>query len=243
MNSPQPDTKTAQLTQSAVMPRHIGVIPDGNRRWAKQHGKNSLEGHKAGYATMHKLVDVAIERGIEVVTTYAFSTENWSRSQEEVGYLMKLLRQALAQDVKRYHAKNVRLRFLGSRSDLDSGLVKTIQEAERLTERNSAITLNICFNYGGRQSIVEAVQRLVERGATAADITEDTLGAALETAAQPAPDLIIRTSGEQRTSNFLVWEAAYSELYFADVLWPDFSAAELDKALAEYARRQRRFGA
>lgn len=224
---------------ASIVPRHLGIIPDGNRRWAKQHGKPTLEGHKAGYATMHRMVDAAIERGIKYVTVYSFSTENWSRSQEEVGYLMKLMNQALKQDVKKYHAKNAKLRFYGSRDDLDAAIVTTIEAAEQLTAGNTAITLNICFNYGGRQSLLEAVNRVVASGKP---VTEEAITAALESHGSPEPDLIIRTSGERRLSNFLPWEGVYSELYFADVLWPDFSPAELDVALADYAARQRRYG-
>lgn len=227
----------SQTPAESGHPRHVGIIPDGNRRWAKSHGKPTLEGHQAGYKALQELTVSAIDRQIEYVTAYAFSTENWQRTEEEVGYLMALLRRVFKDDLEYYHKLGARLRFWGTREGVDSGVLKILDNAAERTKDNTAITLTLCFNYGGRESLVRAAR------AVDGEVTEASLSAALESHGTPDPDLIIRTSGEHRLSNFLLWEGAYSELYFTDTLWPDFDAAELDKALAEFAQRQRRFGA
>ncbi|HSX41210.1 MAG TPA: polyprenyl diphosphate synthase [Candidatus Saccharimonadales bacterium] len=222
------------------MPNHVAIIPDGNRRWAKSKGLGVVEAHKAGYETLKKMADAAVERGITTLTVYAFSTENWQRTRDEVGALLKLLEWGLKNEVKHYHKRGVRLNFWGRRDDLPGGLAAALNEAEKLTHHNANATFNICFNYGGRADIVAAVNRTLESGVKAVD--EEAFANYLVSAGTPDPDLIIRTSGEQRLSNFLPWEGAYSELYFTDTLWPEFDEAELDKALAEYANRGRRFG-
>jgi undecaprenyl diphosphate synthase len=222
------------------LPQHVAVILDGNRRWEKQRGLPSGSGHREGFETLLKMVDAALERRINILTAYVFSTENWQRTSEEVGVLMSLLKYGLNNYVKAYHQRGIRLQFWGSRRELDAKVAKALDAAEELTAGNSAAQLNICFNYGGRRDIVEGVNRALAAGAKSLD--EDSLAQRLSSAGTPDPDLIIRTSGEQRLSNFLIWEGAYSELYFADLLWPDFDEAELDRALAEFARRKRRYG-
>lgn len=232
------------MTASAdsSIPRHIAIIPDGNRRWAKQRGWGSKEGHKAAYDNLKKIAFLAFDRGITYVTGYAFSTENWSRSDEEVKYLMSLLSWVIKEESKEYHQKGICLRVLGSEERLDPQLVRSIKAVEELTRHNTNGTINICLNYGGRRDLVEAVRQLTRDGVAAADIDEERIAAALSSDGLPDPDLVIRTSGEQRLSNFLVWESAYSELYFTDALWPDFDAVELDRAISAYAQRQRNFG-
>jgi undecaprenyl diphosphate synthase len=229
----------SQLTE--VLPQHIAFIPDGNRRWATAHGLSAKDGHKEGYRVLRDTAERCFDRGIKYVTFYGFSTENWSRSADEVGYLMKLFAWIVKEEAKEFHQRGFKLQFLGSEEGVDPVLLKGIREVEQLTAHNNAGTLNICFNYGGRRDITDAVNRMLQRGITSID--EASFGDWLSTKGVPDPDLIIRTSGEQRLSNYLIWEGAYSELYFTDVLWPEFNGGELDKALAEYAQRQRNFGA
>jgi undecaprenyl diphosphate synthase len=224
----------------ASVPVHLAVIPDGNRRWAKQRGLPTQQGHKAGYETLKRIADAAFERGVTYVTGYVFSAENWSRSKEEVGYLMKLTAWVLREEGQEFHRKGIRINVLGSRQGLDDGVVQGLKDLEDLTKQNTKGTINICFNYGGRRDIVEAVNRLLDAGIERVD--EAIFGLWLSTKHIPDPDMIVRTSGEQRLSNYLIWESAYSELYFTDVLWPDFSEADLDQALAAYAGRKRNFG-
>ncbi|TAK88830.1 di-trans,poly-cis-decaprenylcistransferase [Patescibacteria group bacterium] len=225
---------------SPTTPTHVAVIPDGNRRWAKAKGLETKEGHKAGYQNLLKIADLAFDRGVKYVTGYVFSTENWSRTEEEVGYLMKLVGWVLKEEGKRLHDKGIRINIIGSSEGVDEGLLEGFDKLQKLTRHNSGGTINICFNYGGRRDIVEAVNKLLASGVKSVD--ESSFGEHLSTAGIPDPDLIIRTSGEQRLSNYLIWESAYSELYFSDVMWPDFNEAEFDAALTEYAKRKRNFG-
>lgn len=222
------------------IPRHVAVIPDGNRRWARAKGMETKEGHKAGYENLLKIADLAFERGVEHVTGYVFSTENWSRTTDEVGYLMKLAAWVLKEEGQKLHAKGIRVNIIGSSDKLDQSLLNGFDKLQNLTRHNTAGTINMCFNYGGRRDIVEAVNKLLASGVTSID--EKAMSQALSTAEIPDPDLIIRTSGEIRLSNYLIWESAYSELYFTDVMWPDFDQAEFEAALAEYAKRKRNFG-
>ncbi len=224
-------------------PTHIGFILDGNRRWASQHGLSKLKGHNEGYKNLKNIGDLCLEKGVKYVSAYIFSTENWKRSQEEVGYLMDLAVRMLTRDLNEIHKKDIKLVFLGSRDRISAKIKKLIDKAETLTRNNTRGTLAICFNYGGQEEIVAGVKKLIDSGIKSSQITTQKLKQALYTADIPAPDLIVRTSGEQRLSNFLLWDSAYSELYFPAVMWPDFNEAELDKALAEYSKRQRRFGA
>ena len=223
-------------------PQHIAIIMDGNRRWAKQRGLSSKEGHKAGYDTLKRTAEAAFDRGIAYVTVYAFSTENWSRTDDEVGYLMSLMAWVATEESKEFHRKNIRIRVLGSRERLAKSLSKSIHKMEELTLHNTKGTMNVCFNYGGRSDVVAAMRKLASDKVAPEDIDETRISGALSSAGIPDPDLVIRTAGEQRLSNFLMWESNYSELYFTDTLWPDFDVAELDKALADYAHRKRNFG-
>ncbi len=221
---------------------HIGFILDGNRRWAKQHGLKTIEGHMAGYKNLKKIAESCWEKGISYMSCYLFSTENWQRSNEEVSYLMSLTLRVILKDAKELHAKNVRLKIIGSRDKLDKKLVKSIEKAEELTKDNTAGTFIGCFNYGGRNEIVDAVKNIIDQGVESGDIDEEFIKNNLYTAEIPAPDLIVRTSGEKRLSNFLLWDSAYSELSFVDKLWPDFNDADLDNVLSDYTHRKRRFG-
>lgn len=226
-----------------LIPHHIAIIPDGNRRWAKDHGLSSLEGHKAGMDVLDGVARAAFDRGVKCISAYAFSTENWKRTEEEVSYLMALYLRYAKGQLKKAMADNIRICVSGSRDQLNAKLRDTIAEVEDKTQHNTAGTINICLNYGGQEEIVTAVRKIIEEGTEADDVTEKLIKAHLYTADIPAPDLIIRTSGEQRLSNFLLWDSAYSELIFVEKNWPDFDETELGRVLDEYAQRQRRFGA
>lgn len=221
---------------------HIGFILDGHRRWARGRGLPEVEGHRAGYDNLKKITEACFDRGIKLVTAYIFSTENWQRSKEEVGYLMRLLERALTRDIKELDEKNIRLRFVGSEENLTPKLIKIMRDAEKHTAGNTAGMLCACFNYGGREEIVAAARELVRTGATPEEITEISLKDKMYTHGLPDPDLIVRTSGEQRLSNFLLWGSAYAELFFTATLWPDFDAKALDAVIADYHARERRFG-
>lgn len=222
--------------------RHLAIIMDGNRRWAKEKGLPSLQGHTAGYDTLKKIGDACLARGIEVLSVFAFSTENWKRTQEEVGYLMDLLEKGLRNELNEFQRKGLRIRVLGRREGLRPSVLEAIQIAEDQTAKNTKATLCICLNYGGRLEIVDAVKKLVADGVPADQIDEAAVASRLYWPDMPEPDLIIRTSGEERLSGFLLWESAYSELYWTQTHWPDFDEAELDKALEAFAARQRRYG-
>jgi undecaprenyl diphosphate synthase len=221
------------------IPHHIAVVMDGNGRWATKRCLPRVAGHKQGVTSLRRCVKACAQRGVGVLTVFAFSSENWSRPMEEVSGLMSLFAMALAREVPKLHADGVQLHFVGDRLGLSAKLVTGIESAERATAGNSRLILNICFNYGGRWDIVQAARKLAEQGKP---ITEATLGAAMAMAHVPDPDLVIRTGAEQRISNFLLWQTAYSELYFSDRLWPEFDEAELDMAIESYSKRQRRFG-
>ena len=222
--------------------KHLGIIPDGNRRWAKANKLPTLEGHRRGYDKIKEIGKLCLARGVAMLTVFAFSTENWKRSEEEVSYLMGLLQHALEKDVDFYIKEGIRLRVLGRREGLSDALRKAIDSAERRTSGGSSGQINICLNYGGRAEIVDGLKRLIAEGAKAEDITEEAVAARLWSAGLPDPDLIIRTSGERRLSGFLTWSSAYSELLFVEPHWPDFDEAALDGALADFTERERRFG-
>lgn len=222
--------------------KHLGIIMDGNRRWAKSHGLPSLEGHRRGYETFRRVGEWCLDRGIDILTVYAFSTENWNRSKREVSYLMRLLTLALSKEVDDLHRQNIKISVIGRINELPARLRQHIRRATQLTKNNTRGTLQLAINYGGRAEIVDAVKKVVTSARQASKITERSITEALYTAHQPDPDLIIRTSGEHRLSGFLTWQSVYSELLFLDKYWPDFSERDLDAALGEYARRQRRFG-
>ncbi len=228
------------------IPQHVAVIMDGNGRWAKQRSLPRHAGHRSGVSAVRRTVEHAAKTGVAILTLFAFSSENWRRPQEEVGRLMKLFLEALQREVDELHRNNVRLRFIGARQQLNHGLLDKIDAAEVRTSANTGLVLNIAVAYGGRWDIVEAARELAEmvgkKEISIADIDEDRFAAALELSGLPDPDLLIRTGGEQRISNFLLWNLAYSELWFCDRLWPDFGPAEFDQALAFFAHRQRRYG-
>lgn len=221
---------------------HIGFILDGNRRWAKQNGKTAFEGHLAGYKNLKSIAQACHDRGIEYFSCYVFSTENWGRSKDEVGKLMQLTLKVLLKDAKELNKKNVRLCIVGSRENLDSGIIKTIEAAEELTKDNTGGTLLACFNYGGQEEIVSAIKKIIQANTPAEAITKELVKQNLYTHDCPAPDLIVRTSGEQRLSNFLLWDSAYSELEFVDKYWPDFNEQDLDDVISRYKNKNRRFG-
>ena len=223
-------------------PTHLGLILDGNRRWAKEHGKLVAEGHRQGYLTLKKVLRSALKHGVRYVSAYVFSTENWKRDQKEVQDLMKLFTWVLKHEVKELNQDGIRLRVVGHKLRLGHALARAIHEAEELTKDNTRGTLLLCLDYGGQQEIVEATKRIVEAGVDPDDITPELLSRHLYAPDVPPLDLIIRTSGEQRLSNFMLWEAAYSELAFSHKHWPDFTEQDLESEIDNYARRHRRFG-
>lgn len=228
------------------LPRHVAVIMDGNGRWASRRGLPRAEGHRQGVEAVRRCVRAAAQAGIGYLTLYAFSAENWRRPPTEVGILMSLLKRFVRSDLEKLHEAGIRIRIIGERAGLSADILGLLEEVEARTRDNTGMTLVVAFNYGGRQEIVRAARRLAEAVAAGrldpADIDEARFTAALDTADMPDPDLVIRTSGEQRVSNFLPWQSAYAEYVFLPDLWPDFDEAVLARALAEYARRERRFG-
>lgn len=226
-------------TATPALPRHIAIVMDGNGRWAKKRFLPRLAGHKQGVEALRRVTRFCLSRGIPVLSVFAFSSENWNRPADEVSGLMGLLLKALAGEVKELKNAGVRLYFPGDRAALSPAVQAGLAKAEQDTESNTRMVLNICFNYGGRWDIVHAAQALASRGQV---ITEEALSAELALSHVPDPDLLIRTGGELRISNFMLWQAAYSELYFSDKLWPEFDEVEFDAALACFARRERRFG-
>ena len=237
--------KPEELDKSNL-PKHIAIIMDGNRRWAKKRGLDAKTGHKQGADTLENIVKFANKLGISYLTVYAFSTENWKRTEEEVGALMLLLQNYLEDFLQRVDTENVKIRVLGDITKLPKGLQKSIQKCVAKTKENTELVLNISFNYGGRDEIVKAVQQIakkVQEGKLKPEeIQENTVEKELYTAGQPDPDLLIRTSGEMRTSNFLPWQLVYSEFLFMDKYWPDFTGEDLLEAIAIYQKRNRKFG-
>ena len=227
------------MTSSAVVPNHIAIVMDGNGRWATKRFLPRLAGHKQGVNSLKRCVKACAVRGVSVLTVFAFSSENWQRPADEVSGLMDLLVMAIASEVQQLKRDGVRLRFVGDRSGLSEKVVAGLAQAEADTKGNTRLMLNVCFNYGGRWDIVQAAESLRVLGKP---VTEESLGAAMAMAHVPDPDLFIRTGGEQRISNFLLWQSAYSEFYFSDSLWPEFDEAALDQAIQAYQRRERRFG-
>ncbi len=234
------------LQEQLDVPVHVAIIMDGNGRWAEQRGYPRVLGHRRGATALRATVRACIERGVRVLTVFAFSSENWRRPSSEVGALMQLFVQSLRREVRRLHEAGVRLRFVGERGRFEPALQARMAEAEALTAGNERMTLVVAVNYGGRWDIAQAARALAEEvaaGRLAPEaVDEVALARHLALGDLPEPDLLIRTGGEQRVSNFLLWQLAYAELYFTPVLWPDFNAAEIDRAIAWYARRERRFG-
>ena len=229
------------------MPKHIAIIMDGNRRWAKAQGKPASFGHKAGAKTLEKIVRYANKIGLEYITVYAFSTENWKRAEEEVNALMMLLQSYLDDYSKRADSENIKVKILGDITALSRGMQKSIIKCMERTKNNTGVTFNIALNYGGRDEIVKAVQNIAKQVKNNQleedEINEKTISDNLYTIGQPDPDLVIRTSGEQRLSNFLPWQVVYAEFLFVEKNWPDFTEQDLDNAIIEYQKRTRKFGA
>lgn len=224
------------------VPRHVAIIMDGNGRWAKQQGKERIFGHFQGVESVRESVQASIELGIEYLTLYAFSTENWNRPQDEVNALMELLVDTILVEVPSLNERGIRIRFIGDRHLLPQKCIQTIEEAERLTMPNQQLQLILALSYSGRWEIAKAVRRITEAGMSAQEITEELISNFLETSDIPDPELLIRTSGEQRISNFLLWQIAYAELFFTDQLWPDFNKELFFEAIRNYQGRERRFG-
>nr|WP_307992454.1 isoprenyl transferase [uncultured Niameybacter sp.] len=228
------------------LPRHVAVIMDGNGRWAKEKGLSRNEGHRKGTAVVKKIIKHAEDLGIEYITLYAFSTENWKRPADEVEGLMNLLRQYLKQNIKDGKKKNGRFRVIGDRHGLPADIQAQIEELESITKDKTGIRIQIAINYGGRDELIRATRKMIEtlqkEGRSIQDVNEEYFEEFLDTAGIPDPDLMIRTSGEMRTSNYLPWQLAYSEFYFTPCLWPDFTVRDFDKALEEFGNRKRRFG-
>lgn len=228
------------------LPAHIAIIMDGNNRWAKKRHLPGLAGHKAGVHSVRQTIEACVELGVDVLTLFAFSSENWKRPEKEVSGLMDLFLLSLDREVKKLHRHGIRLRIIGDRSRFSEKLQKRMSDAELLTQNNSRLILNVAANYGGRWDIVDAAKKITQsclRGEiNLEDIDEHSFNNMTSLADVPAPDLCIRTGGEQRISNFLIWQMAYTELYFCDCYWPDFGKADLQKAIDSYSNRQRRFG-
>lgn len=227
---------------SDVTPRHVGIIIDGNRRWAKQHGLPGYEGHLAGHNTLTEVLPELMHAGVTYASLYVFSTENWKRSEDEVSRLMALILNILTNDLKMFHENQVRLQVLGRQDGLSDKVLAAIERAESETQHHTRGTVALCFNYGGQQEIVDATRQIIEAGVAADDVTPELVAHYLYAPDIPPVDLIVRTSGEQRLSNFMLWRAAYSELLFLDKPWPDMTKDDIHAILDEYSKRQRRFG-
>ena len=227
------------MSTPRVVPHHIAIVMDGNGRWATKRFLPRVAGHKKGVDALRACVRHCGDIGVKVLTVFAFSSENWNRPADEVSGLMELMAVALAREVPQLNAEGVRIHFVGDRSALSEKVRNGLAQAEAVTAGNTRLVLNVCFNYGGRWDIAQAAATLVARGEA---ITEASLNSAMALAHVPDPDLVIRTGAEQRVSNFLLWQSAYSEFYFSDKLWPEFDAAAIDEAIADYSRRERRFG-
>lgn len=234
-------SSTQGIPEAGSVPRHVAIIMDGNGRWAKKRFLPRVAGHRKGVEAVREAVKTCIERGVEYLTLFAFSSENWRRPQEEVTVLMQLFLRALEQEVGKLHNNDIRFKVVGDLSPFDSRIVELIRQGEALTQNNKRLTLTVAANYGGRWDILQAAERCRVEDAVA-PFTEERLSRFLSMSYAPEPDLFIRTGGEQRVSNFLLWQLAYTELYFTEALWPDFDTAAFDAALASYRQRERRFG-
>ena len=226
------------------IPKHLVLFPDGNRRWALKRGLPAIQGHLAGRQNFERFLFQAKKRGIKVLTVFGFSTENWKRSKEEVNFLMKLFEEGLSEKgaLGKLHKEGVRIKVIGQKEGLPKSLQKVIKGIENLTKNNKKLYLNLAVSYGGRWDILQAVKKIIKKKLPAKKITEKLIEKYLTTAGLPHPDLVIRAGGEKRLSNFLLWQSAYAELYFSSKLWPDFSEKDLDKALQDFSKRERRFG-
>lgn len=229
------------MVHNDTQPQHVGIVLDGNRRWAKQHGVSAQEGHKQGFETFRRIADAGLARGIPYLSVFAFSTENWNRTKDEVSFLMRFIQIVMNKYISELTKKDIRFIWLGSEEGLDAKIIKQLRRAEESSKNNTTATFCLCFNYGGQQEIADAAAKLAAAGRP---ITQESIETALYGGSVVPPvDLLIRPSGEMRISNFMLWRAAYSELFFTNKLWPDFTPEDLDEALAAYASRHRRFGA
>jgi undecaprenyl diphosphate synthase len=235
-------SSTREVPAAGEVPRHVAIIMDGNGRWARARRLPRIAGHRRGVEAVRATVRACAERGVEFLTLFAFSSENWRRPAEEVALLMQLFQAALSSEVEKLHKSGVRLKVVGDTERFGPKIRRLIERGERLTAENRRLTLTVAANYGGRWDILQALSRLMKERPSLEAIQEDLLSPYLAMSYAPEPDLFIRTGGEQRISNFLLWQLAYSELYFTETLWPDFGAAALDEAIASYRRRERRFG-
>ncbi|TET50430.1 MAG: isoprenyl transferase [Anaerolineales bacterium] len=224
------------------MPRHVAIIMDGNGRWAQARGLPRAAGHRAGTDNLRRVLRAAVRAGVEILTIYAFSTENWRRPEVEVKVLLSILEGVIDKELRELHEEGVQLRHVGRLERIPKSLQKKVKQAIELTKGNARLILNVAFDYGGRAELVEAIRRIIADGVPAEQVDESTVSRYLYTAGLPDPDLIVRTSGEMRVSNFLIWQGAYAEYYVTPTLWPDFDEAELHKALEAYDQRERRFG-
>ncbi|MCB5263122.1 MAG: di-trans,poly-cis-decaprenylcistransferase [Candidatus Cloacimonetes bacterium] len=222
------------------LPRHVGIIMDGNGRWAKQHSRPRLYGHREGAKSIRQVVELGVELGLKYLTFYAFSTENWNRPEDEVKGLLKLLKEKLIKEIPELNEQNIYVQFIGSEINLEAEYLAEIRAVAAKTHQNTGMVVNIAFNYGGRLEIIEAIKKLKPEDVNS--LGPDNFGQYLWTKGQPDPDLIIRSSGEKRLSNFLLWQSAYSEIYITETLWPDFGKVEMIKALQDYQSRNRRYG-
>jgi len=238
----QPAQLSVQPAEQPAVPKHVGIIIDGNRRWAKERGLSSAQGHEAGFENVKRIIKKAQAMGVTNLTIYALSTENFKRTREELSNLFKLMIKFVVSERVSILKNNIRFRTIGDLKRLPANLRKAAEELMAISARNNKFILNIALDYGGRSEIVRAVRRLLDKGVRAIDITEEAIAANLDTAGQNDPDLIIRTGGEQRLSNFLLWQGSYSELYFTKRFWPEFSEADFEDAVKEYQQRSRRFG-
>ena len=228
-------------TEQRILPTHIAIIMDGNGRWAKKHSLPRTAGHAAGSKNFKDIARYCNKIGLKYLTVYAFSTENWKRPKEEVDNIMKIFREYL-EDAKNFKDENIQVQFIGDRSVLDKDIQRLMKESEDASANATGLHLNIAINYGGRDEIVHAVKQIISNNTSAQDITEQTISNNLYTAGQPDPDFIIRPSGEYRLSNYLIWQSAYAEYWFSDILWPDFKPKDLEMAIEEFNHRNRRFG-
>jgi undecaprenyl diphosphate synthase len=240
MSPQQQDDK--QYLPLEHVPRHVGIIMDGNGRWARARGLPRLAGHRAGTENLRRVLRAAVEFGVQILTIYAFSTENWGRPEDEVGGLLSILGRVIDRELAELHKEGVQLRHIGRLERLSPKLHQRVQDAIKLTQDNQRLILNVAFDYGGRAELVDAIRRIIADGVPAEQVDEPLVSHYVYTAGLPDPDLIIRTSGEMRVSNFLLWQGAYAEFYVTPALWPDFDKDELYKALQDYSQRERRFG-
>ena len=235
-------SSTTDVPEVTTVPRHIAIIMDGNGRWATRRFLPRVAGHAKGVERVTDAVEGCVERGVEFLTLFAFSSENWRRPAEEVSVLMRLFMTALEREITKMHVNSIRLKVVGDLSRFDAKLQQMIASAERRTANNTRLTLTICANYGGRWDVMQAVGKMVEAHPGGSDFSEEQLAPHLAMAYAPEPDLFIRTGGEQRISNFMLWQLAYTEMYFTETFWPDFTSASLDEAILSYQQRERRFG-